>query len=86
VQNVSDNDHGNDDETPAGRGENEDEVDYYGEEEEDLVMSDEEQQFYLQGTNVRSKDMRHTENTMILGEREIEGILATFTLIIDTFC
>jgi hypothetical protein len=54
VQDVSDNDHGNDDETPAGRGENEDEVDYYDDEEESLVMSDEEQQFYLQGTNVRS--------------------------------
>ena len=49
-------------------------------------MSDEEQQFYLQGTNVRAQDMRHTENTKILYEREIEGILATFTLIIDTFC
>jgi hypothetical protein len=54
VQDVSDNDHGNDGETPAGRGENEDEVEYYGEEEEELVMSDEEQQFYLQGTNVRA--------------------------------
>ena len=86
MQHVSDSDHGNDGETPAGRGENEDEVDYYGEEEDDLVMSDEEQQFYLQGTNVRPQDMRHTENTMILNEREIEGILATFTLIIDTFC
>ena len=54
MQDASDNDHGNDEETPAGRGENEDEVDYYGEEEDDLVMSDEEQQFYLQGTNVRA--------------------------------
>ena len=54
MQDGSDNDHGNDGETSAGRGENEDEVNYYGEEEEDLVMSDEEQQFYLQGTNVRS--------------------------------
>ena len=54
MHDVSDNDHGNDDETPAGRGENEDEVDYYDDEEESLVMSDEEQQFYLQGTNVRT--------------------------------
>jgi hypothetical protein len=54
VHDVSDNDHGKDDETPAGRGENEDEVDYYDDEEGSLVMSDEEQQFYLQGTNVRA--------------------------------
>ena len=54
MQDVSDNDHGNDDEAPAGRGENEDDVDYYDDEEESLVMSDEEQQFYLQGTNVRT--------------------------------
>ena len=54
MQDVSDNDHVNDNETPAMRGENEDEVDYYDKDEGDLVMSEEEQQFYLQGTNVRT--------------------------------